>query len=178
MLKDEYSKSNKEAVLEAIIYEYAERIKKLAYTYVKNWSTAEDITQEVFLSVYNNLDSFRWDCSMKTWLFKITRNKCMDVLQNRWFGVQLIFETVATRFKSNVSTEDTVLLRSEARELSENVLNLPVKYREIIILFYYEEQKITEIHELTGIKIDTIKSRLKRGKERLKQMYGGEFGDG
>ncbi|MDZ5473067.1 sigma-70 family RNA polymerase sigma factor [Bacillus sp. 31A1R] len=165
---------NKDKALEYLLEQYGDSVKKLAYTYVKDWSLAEDIAQEVFLTSYRNWDSFRGECSYKTWLFKITVNKCKDTYKTKWFNVQHLFETLSFKLKSTSSTEQEVILKSESRELSEHVLQLPIKYREIIILFYYEELKIKEIQELTGLKVDTIKSRLKRGKEKLRQMYRGE----
>ncbi|MFE8701607.1 sigma-70 family RNA polymerase sigma factor [Cytobacillus sp. FJAT-54145] len=165
---------NKDIALEYLLQEYGDSVKKLAYTYVKDWSIAEDIAQEVYITSYKHWDQFRGECSYKTWLFKITVNKCKDTYKSKWFNVQGLLENISFKLKSTASTEHEVLLRSEARELSEYVLQLPIKYREIIILFYYEELKIVEIQELTGLNPSTIKSRLYRGKEKLRHMYGGE----
>lgn len=73
------------------------------------------------------------------------------------------------------SPEDQVINKLEDMELSQKVLALPTKYREIIILFYYEQLKMKEIEALTHLNVDTIKTRLRRGKKILqKKMERGE----
>lgn len=59
---------SKEDILKRLIDEYAQQIKRLIYTYVRDWAAADDITQEIFVKCYLNLDSFRGDSSYKTWL--------------------------------------------------------------------------------------------------------------
>lgn len=173
MIKSE-QQINKDQALEYLLSEYGDSVKKLAYTYVKDWQLAEDIAQEVFLASYKKWDHFRGECSYKNWLYKITVNKCKDTFRSKWFNIHSFIETISYTLKSPSSTENEVVLKSEARELSENVLRLPVKYREVLILHYYEGLKIREISDLTGEKPDTVKSRLKRAKEKLRLMYGGE----
>ena len=80
--ENEYEKNE---LLRELIDDYAERIKRLAYTYVKNWAVADDITQDVFISCFKNIVHFRGDSSYKTWLFKITVNRCKDYLKSKWF---------------------------------------------------------------------------------------------
>ncbi|MBN8202584.1 MULTISPECIES: sigma-70 family RNA polymerase sigma factor [Bacillaceae] len=160
--------------IEILVNKYGKDIKKLAYMYVKDWGKAEDITQEVFIICYKKLHLFRGDSSYKTWLYKITVNKCKDELKRKSFWQFRLAEKLKDHVpKSERSTEEQVITKSEDQELSDNVLSLPIKYREVIILFYYEGLKIKEIHELTGLNIDTIKTRLSRSKGLLRKMYEG-----
>jgi RNA polymerase sigma-70 factor, ECF subfamily len=160
--------------IEILVNKYGKDIKKLAYMYVKDWGKAEDITQEVFIICYKKLHLFRGDSSYKTWLYKITVNKCKDELKRKSFWQLRLADKLKYHVpKSERSTEEQVITKSEDQELSDNVLSLPIKYREVIILFYYEGLKIKEIHELTGLNIDTIKTRLSRSKGLLRKMYEG-----
>ena len=68
-----------------------------------------------------------------------------------------------------LSMEEQVISKFEDIELSKKVLALPTKYREIIIMFYYEELKMKEIQTLTNLNVDTIKTRLRRGKQLLQK---------
>ncbi|WP_312097217.1 sigma-70 family RNA polymerase sigma factor [Niallia sp.] len=174
--KMEVSPPSKEELLRELIELYAESIKRLAYTYVKNWSAAEDITQEVFIKCYENIEGFRGDSSYKTWLYKITRNKCKDYLKSKWYRSFFPTDFMQERIGNNeFSTEEQALNKLEDIELSQKVLALPTKYREIIILFYYEQLKMKEIEALTHLNVDTIKTRLRRGKKLLqKKMERGE----
>lgn len=72
--------------IELLINEYESDVKRYAYKIVKDWGIAEDITQEVFLTCYIRIDQFRGDSSLKTWLLKITTNKCIDELKNNRYS--------------------------------------------------------------------------------------------
>jgi RNA polymerase sigma-70 factor (ECF subfamily) len=160
--------------IEILLNKYGKDIKKLAYMYVRDWGKAEDITQEVFIICYKKIHLFRGDSSYKTWLYKITVNKCKDELKRKDFWQFRLADKLKHHLpKSERTTEEQVITKSEDQELAEKVLSLPVKYREVIILFYYEGLKIKEIHELTGLNIETIKTRLSRAKKMLHKMYEG-----
>ncbi|WP_273831929.1 sigma-70 family RNA polymerase sigma factor [Guptibacillus sedimenti] len=157
-------------LIRELIDDFAEPIKRLAFTYVKNWAVADDITQEVFISCFKNIEHFRGDSSYKTWLFKIAVNRCKDYLKSKWFRSMIPFRGDE---KVGVGTglDEILVQKSEGEEISEKVLSLSVKYREVIILFYYEDLSLHEIEELTGIKTETIKTRLRRAKLQLRELY-------
>jgi RNA polymerase sigma-70 factor, ECF subfamily len=155
-----------------LIETYWLSVKKLAFTYVRDWSIAEDVTQDVFIKCHKNLDNFRKQSSYKTWLFSITINKSKDTLKSNWFKTLFLFDDVKDKVnKKEKSAEYTFLKRAEEERLSKLVLTLPLKYREVIILFYYEGLNHEEIHYLLGININTLKTRLKRGKALLKKEF-------
>lgn len=175
-LKEEKKLTNEETI-EVLVDDYWISVKKLAYTYVKDWSLAEDITQEVFIKCYNNLERFRGESSYKTWLYKITVNRCKDEFRSKWYRtLNFLSGTMGKTVNSSISAEQSFLEEDERQEFYELVLALPMKYREVIILFYYEEMSLDEIHNLLETNINTVKSRLKRGKLFLKNMVeGGSF---
>ncbi|MGM7702803.1 sigma-70 family RNA polymerase sigma factor [Pseudalkalibacillus sp. Hm43] len=165
-------KNTLEEVIEDLIDEYGDAIKRLIYTYIKDWSMTEDVTQEVFITCYNKYHLFRGDSNIKTWVYQIAVNKAKDTLKRKSFRQFLGLE----RLKENLqldqpSIEEHVIRENEKLIFSKKVLGLPVKYREIIILFYYEDLTIREINELTGINEQTIKTRLRRGKELLRKQF-------
>ncbi|MCD7034349.1 sigma-70 family RNA polymerase sigma factor [Metabacillus sp. GX 13764] len=156
-----------EDLITGLIDQYWVSVKKLAFTYVKDWGLAEDVTQEVFIRCYRNLDQYRGEAGYKTWLYKIAINRCKDELKSRWFTFHQIKEKAGKR---TASAEQSFLDRQRKKDLSELVLRLPLKYREVIMLHYYEELKMEEIKLLLGMNISTVKTRLRRGKMLLKSM--------
>ncbi|GGE37905.1 RNA polymerase subunit sigma [Pullulanibacillus camelliae] len=161
-----------ELLLEELMDEYGTQVKKLAYTYVRHWSIAEDVAQEVFLSVYKNLHRFRGEASYKTWIYKITINKSKDALKSRFFRPEKLLQKLKTFSGQEApSAEDHVIIKNEDGMLSECVMALPVKYREVIILYYYENLKLEEIQDYTKLKLSTIKTRLRRAKGLLRSIY-------
>ncbi|MFD1738770.1 sigma-70 family RNA polymerase sigma factor [Bacillus salitolerans] len=159
----------REDILSELIDALGTKVMRLAYTYVKDKKISEDITQEVFLRCYKNLDRFRAESNIKTWIYKITVNLCKDYLKSWAYRKILHFEKI---HKTNEKTPlDHVLDTFEKKQLSLYVLKLPIKYREVIILHYYEDYSIQEISELLQTSPDTIRTRMRRAKEKLRAHF-------
>lgn len=174
LVKLEYG-DNKSELLEQLVDQLGSNIKRLIYTYVKDWSIAEDLTQETFITCYKKMAEFREDSSYKNWLYKIAINKSKDFLRSKWYRRVIPSDFGFENFKEvNKSAEEELVVAEEDYALSSQVLLLPKKYREIIILYYYEELKIREIEALTGINQETIKTRLRRAKQRLREQMEAE----
>ena len=147
--------------------EYGESLIRLAFTYVKDIHKAEDIIQDVFLKVYANLHQFKGESSFKTYLYRITINQCKDYLKS-WSFKNLFFTEKNIEYSFD-SFESTVLRFEENYELGMKILDLPIKYREVIILHYYQDYSISEIATLLTVSESTIHTRLRRAKQRLKE---------
>jgi RNA polymerase sigma-70 factor (ECF subfamily) len=179
-IKDQGTLEERDAWLEFIMDEYGERLIKLAYNYVKDWRLAEDIVQDVFIACYKKYEKIDEIFSFKSWIFRLAINKSKDVLKSSAFRKVVMNSNLFTLFSSKeLSPEKDLLKRSEEEFLSLCVLSLPVKYREIILLYYYEECSIEEIKGILGVNQNTIKTRLSRGRIKLKKMmerwgYDGE----
>jgi RNA polymerase sigma-70 factor, ECF subfamily len=171
------SSINKETLLEELIETYGNKVLKLSFTYVKDQRVAEDITQEVFIKCYQNWEKFRGESSIKTWVYSITINTCKDYLKS-WSFRNLLFHDFTPKQKDMKDhVLEQVLERSQKKELADAVLHLPVKYREVMILFYYENYRVDEISAILNINENTIRTRLKRGKELLVKKLGREMRD-
>lgn len=156
---------------EEIIQTYEKAVVQFAFTYVKDWTVAEDISQEVFLKVYKNLYNFERRAQLKTWIFSITANQCKDYLRsarrvNRWF-----LELMNGSHEQPHDSPETIFLQNEKNSsLGEELLRLPIKYREVLVLYYYEDLATKEISELLNVKDSTIRTRLERGRNLLKEL--------
>ncbi|MDQ0971761.1 RNA polymerase sigma factor (sigma-70 family) [Neobacillus niacini] len=170
----------KEDQLSWLMEEYGDMVVRLAFTYVKQKQLAEDISQEVFVSCYKSLETFQNKASYKTWLYRITVNKCKDYFRTwsyRNISYQDFFRSI---FPSGGQSVEEEILEGEEKEIIfEKVLALPIKLREVIILQYYEELTVNEISELLGLNSNTVKTRLHRAKKLLqcslkeRHSYGG-----
>lgn len=162
---------DRDAWLEIIMNEYGERLTKLVYNYVKDWKLSEDIVQDVFITCYKNYEKMGEIISFKSWIYRLAINKSKDVLKSSAFRKVIMNSSLFTPFSSKeLSPEKDILKRSEEEFLSLCVLSLPVKYREVITLYYYEECSIEEITGILAVKPNTIKTRLSRGRVKLKKM--------
>ncbi|MCA1055928.1 sigma-70 family RNA polymerase sigma factor [Rossellomorea aquimaris] len=172
-------KSNKDELLERAMEEYGRAVLYMAYSYVKDHGLAEDIAQEAFVKCYSKMDSFRGESSLKTWLMRITINQCKDHLK-RWDTRKILFTNKVSEILQEHGNPESKTIHGEKRsELHSKLLKLPVKYREVLFLHYYQELKVNEVAEVLELNPSTVKTRLKTGRERLHRMYGeGRRSDG
>jgi RNA polymerase sigma-70 factor (ECF subfamily) len=171
---------HKETHLESVMNQYGSSIVKLAYSYVKDFNIAEDISQEVFVTYFKCLDSFRGESSVKTYLYRIAINKCKDYLKSWNYRKVKISEMFGRVNADPKSTPEQALIEKEYTvDLVGHVLALPLKYREVVFLFYYEELALKDISSFLQINLSTVKTRLTRGKELLRVHYleGGRGND-
>ncbi|TMW74039.1 sigma-70 family RNA polymerase sigma factor [Alteribacter natronophilus] len=169
------SLEHREEIVDQLISTYGDRILHLAYTYVKNEATAEDLTQDVFIKCYEKLGQFNGRSSLKTWLYRVAANHFKDYLKS-WHHRKL---TLNEKVLSCIPTpdrnvEETVVAKDDEQQLADAVMALPVKYREVVFLHYYEELTITEISGVTGENISTLKTRLVRARQLLKEAISRE----
>ena len=155
--------------MKTIMDRYGEYLIRLAYFYVKNWATAEDIMQDVFISYYRKSAQFDHRASLKTYLSKITVNKCRDHLRS-WKNKRSLFSNgIGGLISSGKSPEAALEQHTFQGNLTNKILELPVKYREVILLFYYQEFTSKEISELLNCPENTVKTRLRRAKDLLRE---------
>lgn len=168
----------KELLLNELINSYGNELKRIAYLYVKDHSQCEDIIQEVFISCYKHLDTFRKESSYKTWLIRITINKCKDY-QRRWSFRNIVYKPVIDQInQGKASSAESVLESRENTDLLIDALSkLPHKYKEVLILYYYQNMSMKEISDVTKMNMNTVKARLARGKRRLKESWMGGLND-
>lgn len=149
-----------------IINEHTDYLLQLSYLYVKDWNTAEDIVQDVFLNYWIKANQFRAQSSLKTYLTRMTINRCKDYLKSWRYRTHLLTDV----FTKIVEPNNRLVLQDEKTIVADAVLSLPIKLREVIILYYFNELTILKISSLLDISESTIKYRLKKAKERLKEM--------
>lgn len=163
----------KEEILESIIDKYGRAMVNFAYTYVKDWSAAEDAAQDALIKIYRREDTFNHQSSLKTWIFSIVANQCKDHLRKNYVK-KLILGGFRDRdlIAKDASPDQQVDAQEAEKELAEKILALPVKYREVIILHYYEDLSVGEISDFLGTNLSTVKSRLQRARNKLRSSLG------
>lgn len=159
---------NKEEMLEWLIDEYGEELKRYIYTYVKNRTTTDDLFQEVMITVFKKIDTFREDSSIKTWVYRITANKCKDYLKSPANRL-ILWKNQFLNQSDNLTPESRALLDESKVELIEAILKMPIKEREVLILYYYKDFSVKEISHLLGLNESTIRSRMMRARNKLKR---------
>ncbi len=143
----------------ALLDQYGEHILRLAYSYLHNQSDAEDILQDTLIQYLRTAPVLESPAHEKAWLLRVAGNLSKNLLR-------------AQGYRQADQLEET-LVAQEREDLSyvwEAVKALPVPYREAIHLFYYEGYSTAQIAQILDQKESTVRSRLKRGREKLKPL--------
>ncbi|WP_099224850.1 sigma-70 family RNA polymerase sigma factor [Listeria costaricensis] len=164
-----HSIENNEEIIGQLMDHYGDDILHLVFSYVKNRTIAEDLTQEIFIKCYEKLDQFHNKSSIKTWLYRIAINHCKDYLRS-WHYRKIKFSDKVGDYLPSKSKhiEEELISKNIASSLTSAVMDLPEKYREVVFLHYYEELSLANISKITGINSNTLKTRLKHARELLK----------
>lgn len=158
------------AIVEDLMIEYGSELTSLAFSYVKDMAQAKDIVQNVFISCYQHLHQFKGDSSIKTWLYRITINQCKDYLKSSYIKRIFFLQKMDNEMRSERDPEIELLSKDRKSQVENMVLSLTPKYKEIIFLYYYKDFSIKEISSILKISANTVKTRLKRGRELLKKL--------
>lgn len=151
--------------------EYGTGLLKLAYSYVKNWDTAEDLVQETFITVYSKFELFDQKSSVKTWIYRIAINKCKDYLKSPKNRLLHYYSTHLNQFAKEKNLTDKLIESEESIAISDTLMNLPIKYREVLLFYYYEDLTVKEIAQLLHVTEANVKTRLLRGREKFKKQF-------
>ena len=143
---------------ELLVRRYMDMVFRLAFSYMKSASDADDVTQNVLLRLLRSTKPFESEEHARFWLVRVTMNECKRALRSQWrkagdieeYANELHFET------------------QEHSDLFYAVMELPEKYRTAIYLDYYEDYYTDEIARLTGTPAATVRTRLRRGRELLR----------
>ncbi|MFF2886541.1 RNA polymerase sigma factor [Paenibacillus sp. NPDC057967] len=159
---------DRSAVLEDMMTEFGEDIWNFAYFLTRRRDAADDIAQEVFLTVYNRMYTFRGEASVKSWLLSIARNKSLNYLRNAFIRRAVLMGTYRAE-GSTASAEQVVFERMSSREVWATVMKLPRKHREVLLLAYHYQMKMDEIAATLDLSEGTVKSRLFRAKKKMSE---------
>ncbi len=148
---------------EQVVRKYSDAVTRVCVIRLQNMADAEDCYQNVFLKLYNKSPEFENDDHLKAWLIRVSIYECTSYV--RKFRRQIPVDTVF-----NGVTPDN----SDSLDISWALTKTPPKYRDVLYLHYCERYKVREIAEILKLKDNTVKSLLKRGREILKAIYGGD----
>ena len=156
---------NRNEYLEYLIETYSDTVYRLAMSRTKRKETSDDVYQEVFLRLAKKIPEFENEEHEKAWIIRVTINCSKNIL-----GDKFAWHTVGAGDLTCPGTRGLVPLqdKTDENEIYYAVLGLPLKYRTVIYLFYYEGYKIEEISKILKVNENTVKSQLMRARNRLK----------
>ncbi|MGI6777647.1 MAG: sigma-70 family RNA polymerase sigma factor [Acetivibrionales bacterium] len=167
-----HRENNRSELLDYLMRRFSDKVIKIAYYHVRDRYMAEDICQEVFLRVYKNLDKFCRDSTYFTWIYRITVNLCRDYKASAYFRRMLPW--CGWGAEDMTETDERLFEAAEGGEVFRKVMDLPLKYRTVLALYYFEEFTTPEIARILKIRENTVRARLCRGRKMLKEILARE----
>lgn len=155
--------------LKQLIDEHQTSLLRLCYLYLHDVQLAEDAVQETFIKAVQALHTFRGDSSEKTWLISIARRTCCSMRRSFWF------RRMDRRVTLDMLPDTPQEPEKDYQELTLAVMNLPMKLREAVILYYYQEMNVNEISVTLGISQPSVSNRLKRARDKLRNKLEGRY---
>jgi len=161
---------------EELVRRYQRPIISYVYRMLNDYDSSLDVTQEVFIKVYNSLDRYSCDYKFSTWLYRIAHNAAIDHLRRNSVNPQSL-ETESgdgayqLQIESPDPTPEQQRERSEWRSEIEAVVKLlPAVYRDLILLRHSRDLSYEEIAEVTALPLGTVKNRLFRAREMMRGL--------
>jgi RNA polymerase sigma-70 factor (ECF subfamily) len=169
--------SGLEGSFEELVRRYQRPISAYVYRMVGNYESALDLTQEIFIKVYSSLRRYRAEFKFSTWIYKIAHNCAVDHLRRSATREQsLVMGPEGDQYdlpveSGRLSPEQESERKERRMEIELVVRSLPSNYRELIILRHSQDLSYEEIVEVTGLPLGTVKNRLFRAREMMRQQF-------
>lgn len=156
-----------EELARRLVSAYSNQLLRLAYSFLNSVPDAQDICQEVLIKRLSCTAKFENDSHERAWLVRVTVNSCKNVLRSAWRKKTIALDAAAAQS----------CFQPEADGVLEEVQRLPVRDREVLVLYYYMGYDTNEIGALLNISAETVRTRMKRARQKLKhelevQGYG------
>lgn len=161
------SAKDAECNMQRLISQYGDSLLRLCFLYLHDMQLAEDAVQETYIKIYKNYGSFKGSCSEKTWVMSIAVNVCKSLLRSSWYSKVFIgYESIKEPSIEETYFDDTLI---------KAVTALKPKYREVVLLYYYQELTVKEIAHALSLTESAVCVRLNRARKQLKDDLEGWY---
>jgi RNA polymerase sigma-70 factor, ECF subfamily len=156
-----------------LVSRYEAKMLRYGYKFLSQYEDRQDVVQEVFIKAYENIKSFDISQKFSPWIYRIAHNTFINYIKKRQREPMTFFDpdTFFARDVHDESIEDK-RKQAEIREILDQTLaKIDPKYREVLVLYYFEEKDYKEIAEILHVPISTVGVRLRRGKKIMRSIY-------
>lgn len=159
--------------LETLMRRYRGMVWKVVKTYLGSINDAEDLLQEIFLSLHQNKDSFyAGSAKFSSWLYRVAVNRCLDILKSsrgRTSHTEIYDEIPDQHLSAEAQMEKSQL----AEQIGQMLESLPAQQKLALSHYYYDSMDVTEIGERLSLTESAVRALIKRGKEKLRHLSEG-----
>jgi len=153
-----------------LVREYQERIYWHIRKMVVDHDDADDLVQEVFIKVWKNIDKFREDAKLYTWVYRIATNECLTFLAKKKRRFFLPIGDVESELAAKIDTDNIITGDEIQLKLQKALLKLPDKQRLVFNMKYFDEMKYTEIAEITDTSVGALKASYHHAVKKIEEI--------
>lgn len=170
--------NGEKSVFEVIVLRHQERVRNFVYSILGTANHIDDISQEVFIKIFEALSRFRFESSFTTWIYRITLNHCRDELRKQKIR-RLLFhdDALQDQFPSQSNPFDHTANVQLSHIIQRALTKLPFHYRTVVTLRDMEDYSYNEIAEVLQCDLGTVKSRLARARGKLREILSPVLSD-
>ena len=164
--------NNRDQIIIDLVNYYQGMLLRMCYVYLRDQELAKDAVQETFLKAYRSLDTFSGESSVKTWLIQIAINTCKSIKRSAWWRYidrQVVPEDIP---------QTVMMTQEEDVDVMCDIMQLPSKLKEVIMLYYWQEMNLNEIAEALVVSQSTVSRRLNHARNRLHDVLDRRCYDG
>lgn len=162
-----------------IIEAYQRLVSHIVFRMIPKQAEREDICQDVFIQVYQNLGNFKFESKLSTWIARIAYNRCINYLEKKkiplFHDLSPGEESIEIQSDDSFAPDTFTEHQDRSSRLEMEIEKLPIQFRTILTLFHLDEMKYNEISEIIGLPEGTVKSYLFRARKLLKQRLMSKY---
>ena len=157
--------AEREALLTAWVDRYSDSLLRMCFISLRDWALAEDALQETFIKAWRAMPQYEHSPirNERAWLSRIAVNVCRDLRRSRWMRHVDAAQALETLPPSQLAVEP------EDRTLLLDILAMPEKYRQVLILYHYQRLTMREVAQVLGADVSTVHARLKKAEGMLRR---------
>ncbi len=156
-----------------LVIRYEKKLLRYGSKFLFYQENIQDTVQDIFIKAYINIKSFDVSKKFSPWIYRIAHNEFINIIRKKK-KEPILFFNADTIFSFKDKKEDLLLdfdKNQERKEIEKYLKKLDIKYREPIILYYFEDKSYEEISDILGIPTSTVGIRLKRARQKIKEKY-------
>jgi RNA polymerase sigma-70 factor (ECF subfamily) len=152
-----------------LVRKYQQKVYWHVRKMVIDHDDADDLVQDTFVKVWNNLENFRQDASLYTWIYRIATNECLNFLQSKRRKFFLPLNDVGAELSAKLEADDSLAGDEVEKKLQKAILRLPDKQRLVFNLRYYDEMPYEQMAEVTGTSVGALKASYHHAVKKIEQ---------
>ncbi len=156
-----------------LIYRFEKKLFRYINRFVYDINEAEDLMQIVFIKAYTNLNGFNFNYKFSPWIYRIAHNEIVNYIKKKQRN-KIIFDVdwdIVMPLNVGRNIDEEIDLNNLERWLKNDIAKIPDKYKEVLVLYYFEEMPYKEIADIIKIPIATVGVRIRRAKDLIRKNY-------